>query len=208
MHGHIDVLESIAAQVGSRIGMLRVMAATTIQAASDPLTGLLNRRSFEDQTRELLHRGVSLCFAMVDLDHFKLLNDTHGHDAGDRALRLFARTMRSVLRADDLVCRYGGEEFAVVFPDRTVEQAAGALRRLQEELVVALAAGTVPGFTASFGLAHSSDAPSLEDLCRIADSALFQAKRLGRDRIVIDAAAQSTLYDSVARERASNAIDS
>ncbi|NQV06748.1 GGDEF domain-containing protein [bacterium] len=187
--------------------MLRVMSATTIQAATDPLTGLLNRRSFEDQTHELLLRGVSFSLAMVDLDHFKLLNDTHGHDAGDRALRLFARTMRSTLRADDLLSRYGGEEFVIVFPDRTTEQAAGALRRIQEELVVALAAGTVPGFTASFGLTHTNDAESLDDLCRIADSALFQAKSQGRDRIVIDTATQPAIRDSAESELASNAID-
>jgi len=182
-------LEAVATQSGSRIGMLRVMAATHLQAATDPLTGLLNRRSFENQVQELIRTGRPFSLAMGDLDHFKLLNDTHGHDAGDRALRLFARTMRSILRSDDLVCRYGGEEFAIVFPGCDTAAAADALSRVQEQLLVSLAGGTVPGFTSSFGVAHSSDAPSLEELCRVADAALFRAKREGRNRVVVDTAA-------------------
>jgi len=124
---------------------------------------------------------------MGDLDHFKALNDTNGHDAGDRALRLFARTVRSVLRTDDIVCRFGGEEFAIVFPGCSADEAADALRRVQEQLIVTLAGGAVPGFTASFGVAHTTDASSLEELCRVADAALFRAKREGRNRVIVDA---------------------
>jgi len=166
------------------------MAATHLQAATDPLTGLLNRRSFENQVQELLRTNRPFSLSMGDLDHFKALNDTHGHDAGDRALRLFARTMRTVLRSDDLVCRYGGEEFAIVFPGCSTAEAADALARVQEQLLVTLAGGAVPGFTASFGVAHSTDAPSLEELCRVADTALFRAKREGRNRVVVDAAGE------------------
>lgn len=184
--GDATRLEAIATQAGSRIGMLRVMTATHLRAATDPLTGLLNRRSFENQTHELLRRGVPFALAMGDLDHFKALNDAHGHEAGDRALRLFARTVRTVLRADDLICRFGGEEFVVVFPERSTIEAAAALERVQEHLMLTLAGGTVPDFTASFGVAHSSDGSSLEEVCRIADSALFRAKRQGRNRVVAD----------------------
>jgi diguanylate cyclase (GGDEF)-like protein len=127
---------------------------------------------------------------MGDLDHFKRLNDTHGHDAGDRALRLFARTTLRVLRSEDLICRFGGEEFVFVFPERTVTETVAALERLRHEVLLALTAGTVPGFTASFGVAHSHQAPSLDELCRIADAALFRAKREGRDRIIADEVAQ------------------
>lgn len=184
--GDVARLEAVATQVGSRLGMLRVMSATHLQAATDPLTGLLNRRSFENKAQELLLSKVPFALAMGDLDQFKMLNDTHGHDAGDRALRLFARTMRSVLRTDDLVCRYGGEEFVVVIPECSAAEAAAVLARVQEQLLVTLANGTVPNFTVSFGVTHSSEAPSLEDLARIADSALFRAKRQGRNRVVID----------------------
>ena len=108
--------------------------------------------------------------AMGDLDHFKALNDTHGHDAGDRALRLFSRTLRDAVRADDLVCRYGGEEFVVVFPGLSVDVAARALGRIQEQLVLALAAGSVPPFTASFGVAGSTTARPWRT-CATADGA-------------------------------------
>jgi diguanylate cyclase (GGDEF)-like protein len=86
----------------------------------------------------------------------------------------------------DLVCRYGGEEVVIAFPGLTAEAAAQALRRIQEQLVLALAAGTVPPFTASFGVAHADDGDTLEDLCRVADVALFRAKREGRNRVVVD----------------------
>jgi diguanylate cyclase (GGDEF)-like protein len=181
-------IEAIASQAGSRIGMLRVMSATTLQAATDPLTGLMNRRSLENKVHDMTRRGAPYALAMADLDHFKRLNDTHGHDAGDRALRLFARTTLRVFRSEDLICRYGGEEFVFVFPERTVEEAVRALERLRQEVLLALTSGTVPGFTASFGVAHSQDSSSLEDVCRTADAALFRAKREGRDRIITDEA--------------------
>jgi diguanylate cyclase (GGDEF)-like protein len=124
---------------------------------------------------------------MGDLDHFKALNDTHGHDAGDRALRVFARTMRAALRGDDIVSRYGGEEFVLVLPDLSVEEARSALERIRESLALAINAGNVPPFTASFGVAHSSNAEDIEELLRVADAALFRAKREGRNRVVVDA---------------------
>ena len=134
-------LEALATQAGARLGMLRVMEATHLQAATDPLTGLLNRRSFENKVQDLLRRREPFTLAMGDLDHFKVLNDTHGHDAGDRALRLFSRTMREAVRTGDLVSRYGGEEFVIAFPGLSVEAAARALGRIQEQLVLALSGG-------------------------------------------------------------------
>jgi diguanylate cyclase (GGDEF)-like protein len=179
-------LEALAMQGGSRIGMLRVMQRTSLQAATDVLTGLLNRRVLEEKTYELLQRGELFALAMGDLDHFKRVNDTHGHEAGDRALRLFARTLRASVRVDDLVCRFGGEEFVIVFRRRSAADAVEALRRIQEELLVAIARANVPSFTASFGATDSHQSASLDELLRIADAALFQAKREGRNRIVLD----------------------
>jgi diguanylate cyclase (GGDEF)-like protein len=179
-------LEAVANQSGSRIGMLRVMQATHLQAATDPLTGLLNRRSFENQAHELLRKAVPFALAMGDLDHFKILNDTHGHDAGDRALRVFTQTLRTTLRAQDLICRYGGEEFVILFPRSTATDAAAVLDRAQQELLVATSGGAVPAFTVSFGVAHTDGGADLEDLCRVADAALYRAKREGRNRVVVD----------------------
>jgi diguanylate cyclase (GGDEF)-like protein len=181
-------LEALAGQGGTRIGMLRVMQRTSLQAATDSLTGLLNRRTLENRAYELLQRGEPFALAMGDLDHFKRLNDTHGHEAGDRALRLFARTLRSSVRSEDLVCRFGGEEFVVIFPRLAAAEASDALRRTQEELLVAIAKGNVPAFTVSYGVTDSHQAGTLEELLRVADLHLFQAKREGRNRIVLDRA--------------------
>jgi two-component system cell cycle response regulator len=91
------------------------------------------------------------------------------------------------VRGEDLVSRFGGEEFILVFPGRTSVEAALVLARLREHLRSTLASASVPAFTVSFGVAHSDDATTLEDLSRIADAALFRAKREGRDRVVVDA---------------------
>ena len=181
-------LEALASQGGARIGMLRVMQRTSLQAATDPLTGLINRRTLETRAYELQQRGQLFALAIGDLDHFKRLNDTHGHETGDRALRLFARTLRASVRTEDLVCRFGGEEFVLVFPGLAGAEAASALRRTQEDLLVATAKGNVPGFTVSYGVTDSHQAATLEELLRIADLHLFQAKREGRNRIVFDGA--------------------
>jgi diguanylate cyclase (GGDEF)-like protein len=94
--------------------------------------------------------------------------------------------LRDAVRSDDLVCRYGGEEFVVAFPGLSVDATARALGRVQEQLILALSGGSVPLFTASFGVASSADSDTLEDLCRAADIALFRAKREGRNRVVVD----------------------
>lgn len=188
-------LEAIAERSGARIGMLRVMEQTHLQAATDPLTGLLNRRSLENKLHDLMHSGRSFAVAMGDLDHFKILNDTHGHNAGDRALRVFASTVRSALRTDDLISRYGGEEFVFVFPGLTPQEAGSALERVREALALAVNSGTVQPFTSSFGVAGSGDADGIEELLRLADTALFQAKRQGRNRVVIDRSASPGTSD-------------
>jgi diguanylate cyclase (GGDEF)-like protein len=180
----IPNLEALADHAGTRIGMLRVMEQTSLQASTDPLTGLLNRRSLENAVQPLLDQGRPFSLAMGDLDHFKQLNDVHGHEVGDRALRLFAQTMKMALREDDLICRFGGEEFVVVFPDLEPDLASNALDRVREELLIAIARGSIPGFTVSFGLATSGCALRLDDIVREADMALMRAKREGRDRIV------------------------
>lgn len=178
-------VERLVMQTGARLGLLRVVERTTLQAATDPLTGLMNRRVVEERAADLLHRHAPVAVAMADLDHFKVLNDTYGHEAGDRALRLFASTLAASVRQQDLASRYGGEEFLLVFPDLSARAAADVLRRCQEELMVRLGAANVPGFTASYGVADTSQSTDLATLVSAADSALFTAKRQGRDRIVV-----------------------
>jgi diguanylate cyclase (GGDEF)-like protein len=137
-------------------------------AATDPLTGLMNRRVVEERAAGPLHRQLPVAVAMADLDHFKVLNDTYGHEAGDRALRLFASTLAASLRQHDLASRYGGEEFLLVFPDLSARAVADVLRRCQEELMVRLGAANVPGFTASYGVADTSQSTDLATLVSLA----------------------------------------
>jgi diguanylate cyclase (GGDEF)-like protein len=182
----IDALQTLANQAGNRLGMLRVMAETQVQASTDGLTGLINRRSLENRVRHLRGEGTDFAFVMADLDHFKDLNDAFGHEAGDRALRIFSETLRSTLRTGDLACRYGGEEFAIVLPEADVQSAIEIIERVREAVIIATSRGAAPTFTASFGIAHSSDALDLDDLVHRADKALFAAKDGGRDCMCID----------------------
>jgi diguanylate cyclase (GGDEF)-like protein len=181
-----EELQVLANQVGNRIGMLRVMAETQLQASTDGLTGLLNRRSFENKVRVLRRQGAPFALVMADLDHFKQLNDTYGHDAGDRALRIFSETLRTVVRPDDLVCRYGGEEFAVVLPGCSVEQAVDVMERARSELQAVANRGDTAPFTASFGVVGGDLDEEFEDLVARSDAALYRAKREGRNRVIVD----------------------
>jgi diguanylate cyclase (GGDEF)-like protein len=181
----VAALEGIAVRSGTRLGLLRAMSQSQLQADTDPLTGLLNRRAMENCIREMRTEQSLFAVVMADLDHIKELNDTYGHDTGDRALRIFARVLRSAVRDADIVARYGGEEFTIVLPGADVVRAAPVLHRLQERLIDALADARVPPFTVSLGLVDSTSADDLSELLTLADQALMQAKADGRDRIVI-----------------------
>jgi len=179
-------LQTLANFAGNRLGMLRIMAETHMQAATDGLTGLINRRTLENKLRHMKAEGNEFTFVMADLDHFKNLNDSHGHEMGDRALRMFAETVRRELRADDIACRYGGEEFAFVLPNAETHDAIEVVERIRQALARATSRGDAPHFTVSFGIAHSTDAADLKDVIERADRALFAAKDAGRDRTCID----------------------
>lgn len=181
----VDRLEGVAVQVGSRLGVLRAMARSQLQAQTDPLTGLLNRRAMEERVRELRDNDQPFAVAMADLDNFKALNDRFGHDTGDRALRTFARVIREAVRDADTVSRHGGEEFVVVLPDVDALGAAPVLHRIREQLKAAVGSASIPDFTVSIGVADSTWSHDLSDVLRAADHALLQAKDQGRDRLVI-----------------------
>ena len=181
-------LATLAKLSGTRLGMLRVMAETELQAATDSLTGLLNRRSFEQRVIDCRRANPVITLGMADLDFFKLLNDTYGHETGDRALRLFARILRESLRAEDVVCRYGGEEFALALPACTAEDAIRVLDSVRARLEAAITVSGLPMFTASFGLAQMQVEEDMQGALGRADAALFVAKREGRDRVEVDQA--------------------
>ena len=181
----IHDLATLANLAGARIGLLRMVADTQLQAATDSLTGLLNRRSLENRVRLLRADDIGYTVVMADLDHFKALNDTYGHETGDRALRLFAQTLKAGLRNTDLVCRHGGEEFAVVLPDCRALDAHAAMQLFQTKLTDAARSSGLPSFTASFGVVEARDTEDLAAAIARADGALFQAKQDGRNQIVV-----------------------
>ncbi len=200
----VQKLGVLANLAGSRIGMLRVMAEAQVQASTDSLTGLLNRRSFEAKLVAARSKDPVLTLAMVDLDHFKRLNDTFGHETGDRALRLFADVLRSSFRSDDLVCRYGGEEFVVAFPGCLSGPAHAAVQAMAQRLDAALTVAGLPRFTISAGLIEAHRGEPVAVALTRADNALFAAKRGGRDQVVVhdaDGEAIVTAETAVAAER-------
>jgi diguanylate cyclase (GGDEF)-like protein/PAS domain S-box-containing protein len=177
-------LTTLATQAGARIGTLRAFERTQLQASTDGLTGLVNRRILERDLRTMLRGGHPFALAIADLDHFKQLNDTYGHAAGDRALRLFAQIVHSVVRDGDLVARWGGEEFVIVLPGLDRYAAVRILERLRGVLSEAHA-GEHPAFTASFGVTDSGVAESFDQLLAIADNGLYRSKEGGRDRVTV-----------------------
>lgn len=182
---HLNVIASAAA---NRLGTMRATRQTELRASTDVLTGLPNRRSLEQEAARLIESDHEFAVAIADLDHFKDLNDTYGHEAGDRALRLFARSLRTNLRPDDLAGRYGGEEFVVLLPHTDLAEARKALDRLRVTLAGDIAgSGGVP-FTASWGVTTSAAGSTWEQIIHAADEAMYAAKRAGRNRVVIASA--------------------
>lgn len=180
----------VAEQVALALANLRLMNRMERQAMTDPLTGLSNARSFDPIVeRELAmarRDGQPAALLMLDLDHFKVFNDTHGHPAGDEALRSLARTMRGAMRETDVVARYGGEEFAILL--RKTDLAGGVavaqkLRLAVELTPVEIGPNRFARITASIGVAatdrHGTDRLQL---MRLADAALYAAKE-GRNRV-------------------------
>ncbi|MCA9797693.1 MAG: GGDEF domain-containing protein, partial [Candidatus Eremiobacteraeota bacterium] len=157
-------------------------------ALTDPLTGMQNRRYFDDALREYLEefrrieKPVGLM--ILDLDHFKQVNDTHGHDIGDQVLREVANCLRDLTRYHDVVARLGGEEFAVVAPNMDVDMLSKLAERIRKAVAgLAVVTGNVRlKVTTSVGLAVWDGKESAEEFYRRADKLLYQAKRMGRNR--------------------------
>ena len=181
----VERLEQIGVATASRMSTIRTFEQIQLQATTDPLTGLLNRRALEEGVRTMVMEGRSFAVAIADLDHFKRLNDTHGHDAGDRALCTFAKACIDSVRDDDLVARFGGEEFVIVLADVSAERAFDVLERLRGHLAEVVSGGDTPTFTASYGVSDSRLGTNLDMLIQVADAALLRAKESGRDRVLV-----------------------
>ncbi len=174
-------LSSIADYAGHRLGILRATDKSRLQAAVDGLTGVLNRRGFETRAQAVVAGGERYAVVVCDIDRFKLLNEKFGHEAGNRALGLFGRTLKGAFRSEDVVARHGGGEFVVLIPGAAAEAGVKAAERVRSALAEALMSGHTPLFTSSFGVADSTQGESLEDVVNAADGALYAAKRGGRD---------------------------
>jgi diguanylate cyclase (GGDEF)-like protein len=163
------------------------------QAIHDPLTGLFNRRHMEEFLRREIYRaerkGATLGIIMLDIDDFKQFNDTFGHAAGDTLLRKLGAFLKAHIRRTDIACRYGGEEFMLIFPESSLEDTRQRAEQLREEvkhLNVQHDGQSLSAITLSLGVAaFPGQNPTVEAILRAADLALYRAKNEGRDRVVI-----------------------
>ena len=184
---------TVAEQLALALSNLRLRESLRQQSIRDPLTGLYNRRHLEETLEIELHRAARrsepVSVVMFDVDHFKRLNDTYGHDAGDTVLRALSDVVKKHIRAGDLAYRLGGEEFLLVQPGMGSPDAlkrAETLRETAAALVLSERGSALGGVTISLGVATYPDhAQRGEDLLKRADEALYRAKRGGRNRTVL-----------------------
>jgi diguanylate cyclase (GGDEF)-like protein len=189
----ISFKTTFAAQVGLSIANIRLREALRIQSVRDTLTGLYNRRYLEEvlerEVRRAARAAQTLGVLMIDLDHFKKFNDTYGHDAGDAVLREAGALLSKGIRAEDFVCRFGGEEFVVILPTANLEAACARAERLRlkmKDLTVLHQSRSMGMLTISIGVAvFPEHGASPKELMVAADAALYEAKRGGRDQVAV-----------------------
>ena len=189
IHRRTDGLRQIVQLTGMAIATLNLRAKLENQSIRDSLTGLFNRHfmqiSLERELARASRRKQTLAVLMLDLDHFKKFNDTYGHAVGDMALKAVAEIFRSNVRAEDIACRYGGEEFTIILPDiahSVALERAEIIRRAVQSLRLPVEGDILAEFSVSIGLAHyPADGEAADILLRHADMALYRAKRRGRN---------------------------
>jgi len=180
----VEMLKAVADQAAVAVNKAQLWD----MAVTDSLTGLYVRRYFMVKLQEEIHRaeryGKRLSVIMADLDRFKKINDTYGHDAGDRALKTISQFLQKNIRDVDAIARYGGEEFVMLIPDADKEAAYCLAQRLREELAK-VKFEDLPPITISLGIAtFPSDSTDIEELIKKADAAMYEAKQKGRNRVV------------------------
>ncbi|RZA33693.1 MAG: diguanylate cyclase [Lysobacteraceae bacterium] len=190
-------LATLAEHLSLAVSNVSLRETLRHQSTVDPLTGLYNRRFFDESLKRELartQRSHSTCsVVMADLDHFKRVNDTYGHDGGDLVLQAASRAILQRVRASDVVCRFGGEELVLMLPDCDAEEAARcaeAIRIALTGIVIQHAGQTITGISASFGVAQwPGHGKGEQDLLQAADRALYAAKKSGRNKVVVAEAA-------------------
>ncbi|MFP4427572.1 MAG: diguanylate cyclase [Spirochaetaceae bacterium] len=192
-HAHRKVMLAFADHVSIALHNARRYDHTRELAMTDPLTGVGTRHSFDTyavQHLDLAKRhGRNLSVMMIDLDNFKRINDRHGHPAGDIVLSTLGKAVKGALRQSDIICRYGGDEFAVLLPETSTEEAVDLGRRLQETIELEFSESPYE-VSATIGIAglDQHEAENVWDLLKMADMALYNGKTLGRNRISVRAA--------------------
>ena len=192
-----EVAGSLADNMSLALSSIALREQLRNQALRDPLTGLYNRRFMEEMlvrfTQEAGRRQSPTSAVMIDLDHFKLLNDQYGHPAGDKVLRHVANTIASLVRPVDVTCRIGGEELLILMPDCDLATAEAKAEHLRTAIASLSTDGSTPPVTASFGVASRPETTARgEDLLPHADAALYAAKSKGRNTVVVSPLRQST----------------
>jgi diguanylate cyclase (GGDEF)-like protein len=197
----VAMLPAVSLLVG-RLSRIRLRLATQkrelaqaldklqAMAMRDDLTGLFNRRQMqtllEQEVQRCLRSGSTFCLALLDIDHFKRINDQHGHGVGDEVLRAFAQAGLSVLRASDLMARWGGEEFVVMLPNSHLPLALAAIERLRGQVGKMRVTKEEVSITVSVGLTEHHPKQTLAQTIERADRLLYEAKHQGRNRVVSD----------------------
>jgi diguanylate cyclase (GGDEF)-like protein/PAS domain S-box-containing protein len=203
-HGHVTHFATIGRDLSAT---KRLQQELQLMASTDPLTGLLNRRRFLEQAESEFLRSQryqhALAVVMLDIDHFKAVNDNHGHFVGDQVLIAMSRAAANLLRSTDILARWGGEEFVILMPETPLTGAvilAERLRKLLACVIVNTAAGSIR-FTVSAGItARSGLDTGITDVMQRADSALYTAKHHGRNRVQA-LAAEGSAITSVSKNK-------
>jgi len=204
-HHYLQLFESDSRELTDELTRVRLLSLT------DELTGLPNRRAFmrrlEDEVARVQRYGFPLSFILMDLDHFKTVNDELGHAAGDEVLRVYSKNILSIFRHHDMVARYGGEEFAVLLPNTDSDGAVRALNKVRRRAnetrwQVNGTVSKVPTFSAGVSLYKPGE--SSNAFIERADKALYRAKHLGRNRIELDITYQSDGEGSAPRRRSTD----
>ena len=214
-NGTREVAFAAAEQISLAVANLRLQETLRRQSLRDPLTGLFNRRYLEASLeREVLRanrRQLGMAVLMLDIDHFKRFNDTHGHEAGDAVLAQFGQLLTNMVRSEDVACRYGGEEFTLVMQQVDAAQALGRAEEICEavrNLSVQYRGSTLERISVSIGVALLPDhATTSAELMRSADAALYAAKHAGRDRVCMAVADSRKRAAAVCRLAGSAASD-
>jgi diguanylate cyclase (GGDEF)-like protein/PAS domain S-box-containing protein len=184
---------TVSGQIALSLASLRLRETLRDQSIRDPLTGLFNRRFMEESLEREMQRAIRknhpVSVLFIDLDHFKRFNDTFGHDAGDLVLRSIADVFRKQFRVDDVICRYGGEEFGIILPESSAQNAAiraNALREEIKKLEIQYKNRTVGTITLSIGVAcFPEHGRTSEELVKAADQCLYKSKAAGRDSVTV-----------------------